>query len=94
MAYRHVVLFRIYDHVEEHDVTGAIDRLGTLADLPGIVDWRISRSLDERKGRVIVEEATFDDVDAFTAFRAHPRHQAVAAEMAAISDWWIGDYDA
>ncbi|MEV5040322.1 Dabb family protein [Microbacterium sp. LMI1x-1-1.1] len=94
MAYRHVVLFRIYDHVEEHDVAGAIDRLGTLADLPGIVDWRISRSLDERKGRIVVEEATFESAETFAAFRAHPRHQTVAAEMAAISDWWIGDYEA
>ncbi|MDT3346252.1 Dabb family protein [Microbacterium aquilitoris] len=92
MAYRHVVLFRIHDHVEEHDVARAIDRLRTLADLPGIIDWRIARSLDERKGRIVVEEATFESAEAFAAFRAHPRHEAVAAEMAEISDWWGGDY--
>ncbi|CAL4860852.1 Dabb family protein [Microbacterium sp. MM2322] len=92
MGYRHVVLFRIHHDVEENDVTGAIDQLRTLADLPGITKWEVARSLDERKGRIIIEEATFTDITAFTAFRTHPRHQRVAAHMATISDWWIGDH--
>lgn len=92
MTYRHVVLFRIHDHVEEHDVDRAVDRLRSLADLPCVDTWRIERSLDERKGRILVEEATFADAHAFAAFREDPRHRDVAGEMAAISDWWIGDY--
>ena len=91
MGYRHVVLFRIHHDVEEHDVEHALGQLKSLADLPGITSWQIARSLDERKGRVVIEEAEFTDADAFAAFRSHPRHQSVAAEMAAISDWWIGD---
>ncbi|MFL0566930.1 Dabb family protein [Microbacterium sp. 179-I 1D1 NHS] len=91
MAYRHIVLFRVHDNVDEHDVAHAIGQLTSLADLPGIVSWHIARSLDERKGRIVIEEAEFTDADAFAAFRSHPRHQTIAAEMATISDWWIGD---
>ncbi|TDL46281.1 Dabb family protein [Microbacterium oleivorans] len=91
MGYRHIVLFRVHDTVEEHDVAHAVDQLTSLAGLPGITSWQIARSLDDRKGRIIIEEAEFTDADAFAAFRSDPRHQSVAAQMAAISDWWIGD---
>ena len=94
MTYRHVVLFRIHDDVEEHDVTRAVDALRSLAELPCVEDWRIARSLDERKGRILIEEATFADEAAFAAFREDPRHRDVAARMSEISDWWIGDYRA
>ena len=93
MTYRHVVLFRIHDDVGEHDVARAVDGLRSLSDLPGISTWTIARSLDDRKGRILIEDAEFTDADVFAAFRAHPRHSAVAAELAAISDWWIGDYE-
>lgn len=92
MTYHHVVLFRIHDEVEEQDVDAAIESLRSLADLPCVEDWHIARSLDERKGRILIEEATFADADAFQEFRHDPRHRAVAATMAQLSDWWIGDY--
>ena len=53
---------------------------------------RIERSLDGRKGRMVIEDATFADAQAFAAFRSAPAHGAMAAEMAEISDWWVGDY--
>ncbi|MEW1835864.1 Dabb family protein [Microbacterium sp. NPDC079995] len=86
------MLFRIHDHVEEHDVDAAVDALRSLADLPCVESWHIARSLDERKGRILVEEGTFADETAFASFRTDPRHREVAARMAEISDWWIGDY--
>ena len=91
-AFRHVVLFRIHDTVPEDDVTAALDELRTLAALPGVVAWRVERSLDARKGRVIVEDATFASADDFERFRIHPTHVAAGQRMAAISDWWNGDY--
>lgn len=94
MTYRHVVLFRIHDHVEEHDIDEAVDALRSLADLLCVESWNIARSLDERKGRILIEEATFADEDAFAAFREDSRHRDVAARMSEISDWWIGDYRA
>lgn len=92
MTYRHIVLFRIHDDVTNLRAEDAILRLESLTALPDVRSMRIERSLDGRKGRIIVEDATFDDATAFTAFRASRAHVAVAAEMAEICDWWIGDY--
>ena len=93
MTFRHIVLFRIHDNVTNHRVDDAILRLESLTDLPGVESMRIERSLDGRKGRIIVEDATFEDARAFTAFRASRAHVVVAAEMAEVSDWWVGDYE-
>lgn len=91
--FRHIVLFRVFDTVSDDAVSEALEILRTLSSLPGIESWQIELSNDSRKGRVIVEEATFVDRAAFDAFRVHPKHAAAAAEMASISDWWIGDYE-
>lgn len=48
-------------------------------------------SLDTRKGRIIVEDATFVDADTFDAWRGREDHQRVAARMAQIADLWVGD---
>ncbi len=90
--YRHIVLFRIHDEVTDDHVTEAIDSLRSLGDLPGIVSWRVELSLDSRKGRVVVEDATFADNGALERFRVAPQHAEVASAMAEISDWWVGDY--
>ncbi|GAA0492709.1 Dabb family protein [Microbacterium aurantiacum] len=92
MTYRHIVLFRVHDDVDDARVTEAISRLRSLDVLPGILSWRVEQSLDARKGRVIIEDATFVDALAFDAFRADARHTEIASEMARISDWWVGDY--
>lgn len=66
-----------------------------LRELGGVVDaksWRVELSLDTRKGRVIIEEATFSDAESFELFRQHPKHIAVAESMAQLADWWVGDY--
>ncbi|MCT9819039.1 Dabb family protein [Microbacterium sp. W1N] len=92
MAYRHVVLFRVRDGVGRDDVDKLIDALRELSSLPGVTHWRIERSLDQRKGTIIVEEATFVDQRAFDNFRAHPAHIAAATLASGISDWCVGDY--
>ena len=94
MGFRHIVLFRVHDGVANRRVDTAITRLESLATLPGVQSMHIERSLDGRKGRVVIEDATFADAAAFAAFRAAPSHVAAAAEMAEISDWWVGDYEA
>lgn len=92
MTFRHIVLFRIHDGVTNDRVSAAVTRLESLATLPGVLSMRIERSLDGRKGRVLIEDATFVDAAAFASFRTAPPHIEVATEMAEISDWWIGDY--
>lgn len=93
MAFRHVVLFRVHSHVTPERVDAAIGRLEALSSLPMVESLVIARSLDGRKGRVIVEEATFTDAAAFAAFRTAPQHTEIAQTMSEISDWWIGDYE-
>jgi hypothetical protein len=93
-VFRHIVLFRVRDDVAEERLASAFGELRSLSALPGVVSWRIERSLDTRKGRVIVEDASFIDRRSFEQFRGHPRHVAVALVMAEIADWWNGDYEA
>lgn len=90
--FRHIVLFRVHDDISHDRVEEAIERLRSLASLPGVVEWRVELSLDARKGRVIVEDSTFVDAAAFRTFRQAPSHVHAAASMAEIADWWNGDY--
>jgi hypothetical protein len=91
-VFRHIVLFRVHDGVPDERVSDAIHSLRTLAVLPGVVTWTVAESLDSRKGRVIVEDATFADEQAFAEFRVRPEHRAVAELMSDVADWWNGDY--
>jgi hypothetical protein len=90
--FRHVVLFRVHDGVSHDRVAEAIRSLRALESLPGVIAWTVALSLDERKGRVIVEDATFADERSFAQFRVHADHTRVAGQMSSIADWWIGDY--
>ena len=92
VPYRHLVLFRIHDDVDEPTLAHAERTLAALADLPGLLAWNVRRSDDERKGRILIENALFADRAAFAAFREHPRHAEVATIMRDIADWWIGDH--
>lgn len=93
MPLRHIVLFRVYDGVEPARVAEALDGLKSLAELPGILEWTVCLSTDERKGTVIVENALFESTDALAAFSAHPEHQVSAERLRVMADWWIGDYE-
>lgn len=91
--FRHIVLFRVHDDVSDDRVTAALEELRSLAVLPSVASWRVELSLDARKGRVIVEDATFSDAAAFERFRRDERHLAVGDTMSEIADWWNGDYE-
>lgn len=90
---RHIVLFRVHDDVSDERVTAALHELRSLAVVPVVASWRVELSLDRRKGRIIVEDATFADEASFESFRRDERHIAAGRSMAQISDWWNGDYD-
>ena len=92
MAFRHIVLFRVHDDVDIELLDRTVEELDQFARLPGVVSWTVRRSLDERKGRVIVEDATFENREAFESFRNDPDHIAAGQRMSRISDWWVGDY--
>lgn len=90
--FRHIVLFRVRDDVADPDLFAAIDSLRTLGAAPEVIAWTVELSLDTRKGRIIVEDGTFVDADTFDAWRGSEDHQRVAARMAQIADWWVGDW--
>ncbi|WP_349426413.1 Dabb family protein [Microbacterium sp. LWS13-1.2] len=92
MTFRHIVLFRVHDDVDIELLDRTVEELDQFAHHPGVVSWIIRRSLDERKGRVIVEDATFENQQAFERFRTDPAHVRAGRRMAQVSDWWVGDY--
>jgi Stress responsive A/B Barrel Domain len=80
------------DELGDDSAADAIDALRRLANVPGVLSLQVERSLDERKGTVIVENLVVADEYALLAFREHPIHVEVVAFMRAITDWWVGDY--
>lgn len=89
MTYRHVVLFRLHDGA---DPAAAIAALEAARPRLGATRWHITPSLDDRKGTVIVEDATFDDEASFQAWRVGELHQQAVAHMVAHADWLVGDW--
>lgn len=87
-----MVLFRGRDDVTDPDVSAAMHELEVLGRAPGVMAWVVELSLDTRKGRVIVEDATFFDRHAFDDWRDSESHQRVAEYMARIADWLVGDW--
>lgn len=93
MPLRHIVLFRIRPEVGDVQIAEALEALEVLKVIPGLIEWTVRRSEDERKGTVIVENALFEDRKALADFAAHPLHEASAALLRTIADWWIGEYE-
>jgi hypothetical protein len=89
---RHIVLFRVREEVDDERLDDLMAALGAFAMFPGVTSWIVARSLDERKGRIVIEDATFKSPEAFEGFRADTAHARVAQMMSEISDWWVGDY--
>lgn len=93
MPFRHVVLFRLHNDATDADADAALADLRALGELPGVEQWRVERSLDERKGTILVEEGTFADARSFELFRSHRQHAATAATISQMADWWVADYE-
>lgn len=85
---RHVILFRLR---EGADADKALELLRSFQP-PGTLKWVIERSIDERKGVVIVEDATFVDEAALDAFRVSGDHAEAVAFMRENADWVVGDW--
>ena len=86
---RHVILFRLYPDADPHLV---LSRLRSLHDRPGVIEWRIERSLDERKGVVVMQNSLFESMAALHAFRRDPVHAQVADFMSRNADWLVADH--
>lgn len=87
-ALRHVILFRLR---EGADADRALELLRSFRP-PGTTKWVIERSIDERKGVVIVEDSTFESEAALDAFRVSTDHAEAVAFMRENADWVVGDW--
>jgi hypothetical protein len=94
VPYRHIVLFRFHDTATTQQRQEARRVLGALGAADGVLDWRVEESLDDRKGHVLIEDATFASTEAFESFRSSAEHRAATEVLAPIADWLVGDYEA
>ncbi|HSI25843.1 MAG TPA: Dabb family protein [Aeromicrobium sp.] len=85
---RHVILFRLR---EGADAETAI-RLLRDSRPEGALKWVVERSLDERKGVVIIEDTTFADAEALQSFRDSEAHQKSSDFLREWADWVVGDW--
>lgn len=85
---RHLILFRLREGADPDTAIGLLRE----SRPDGALKWVIERSLDERKGIVIVEDTTFVDQAALEAFRVSAAHQASVDYMREWADWVVGDF--
>jgi heme-degrading monooxygenase HmoA len=88
--FHHVVLFRLRDGA---DVESAMAVLHAAEPTSGLVSWRVERSIDERKGRVLAELAVFESADAFRAWRDSHLHESAVDYMRDVSEWLVADWE-
>lgn len=96
MSVLHVVLFRFCEAVGAEQRAQLLDMLASLGEAcggrtAGILEWAVGPNLDQRKGYSLIEVGLFQDVDALNRFKAHPLHQATAAQISGYADWVVGD---
>lgn len=91
-AYRHIVVFQFYDAIDEESRMHAVERLRSLNDSPGVVEWRVEVSIDDRKGPVVVQNVLFDTQESYEKYRATPEHADIAAILSGLSNWLVADY--
>lgn len=90
--FNHTVLFKLHDGVGAEIRAEAVRLLIGLGKEPGVLSWVIKESIDTRKGYIIIEQAIFENQQAYQAFRTSPAHIEVGDLMKEIADWWVGDY--
>ncbi len=91
-AVRHLVLFRFHDSVDQETRTNALESVRALRELPGILEWRLEVSTDDRKGVVVAQNVLFDSESAFQRYRQDPRHRRAGEVLAELADWLVADY--
>ena len=91
---RHIVLFKLFDGVDEATELEALGLLKQLGENNNnILSWTVERSLDTRKGVVIIENSLFKNTASLQEFRHSAKHAEVSGFMKQISAWLVGDYE-
>jgi heme-degrading monooxygenase HmoA len=90
---RHIVFFIVKDGVEESSILEFIENMENFVKgCDGVLSYRVNRSMDSRKGNVVILNVIFNSVEDFEKYRKNPKHIKFAEEASRISDWLNGDY--
>jgi Stress responsive A/B Barrel Domain len=81
--FRHVVMFRWEDTVDDEHVAAVVAGLATLPGLiPEIADYRFGVDAGVNEGNYdFVVVADFGSVDDYLVYRDHPDHRALIADL-------------
>lgn len=90
----HAVSIAYRDEVPQDKVDASISALHELGKEPGVLAWMIAPSLDERKGRVVLELGVFTCGQAFLDWRKSDAHMTFAMATSEIADWTVVDFPA
>jgi hypothetical protein len=88
----HTLIFRFRAEAPVETIEKSLQMLTELESLPGVLVWMIQESIDQRKGRTVLERGVFQDGQAFLDFRNAPQHQAFANFVKDYADWDIVDF--
>jgi hypothetical protein len=88
----HTVMITYRDEIPQDIVENSVERLRSLGTLPGVMKWVVEWSLDQRKGRTVLELGIFESGDAFLQWRNHRDHTSFADELATLADWHTADF--
>ena len=90
---RHIVFFVIKEKVTDKELLEFINKADALIKkTKGVIKYNVNQSMDVRKGRIVILNAVFDNIEDFESYRKLPKHTEFAAEASKISDWFNGDY--
>jgi len=90
---RHIILFKLYEGTDSQKEAKAVSLLKALGEgNEEILEWRIARSIDTRKGIIVIENGLFKNEEAYERFRKSDKHSEIVKFMSQIADWTVGDY--
>ena len=81
--FRHVVMWNFKDGLtaEEKKTTGAKVKAGLEGlkqHIPGVVEIKVIVNEHPKSNKEIMLDSTFEDENAFNAYKVHPEHEKVA----------------
>lgn len=92
MSFRHIVLTKLHDDVDDATRAQVVQLLTSLGKEPDVLYSKVNESIDARKGYVIITDAAFVDQAASESFKSSEAHTKAGEFVRDAADWWVGDY--
>ncbi len=80
---RHAALFRLTHPKGSEAETRFLEALATLSDIPGVLDFAISREISPKNAFDFAVSMCFADQSAYDAYNVHPLH------VTFVQDKWL-----